>query len=253
MRCLLLTWMTFVGVGCVHSDPASRRHVAEAGITITSSEVTEERLVKLLAEMKLAKTEIESSWGSTFDGPIRIDVDSRYRLPRALIPAWSGKRGVIEFPTDRVNRGTATTVHELVHVFAPNQNRLLAEGLAVYLHEKLHGNSAFPNFSRPLNVAAREDAAKIRIGALDDVATPAPLHTSKACDEQVCYLAAGSFVKFLIERYGMERFRQLYALTPLKPGEHGNSGARERYTNIYAKDRDLLESEWRDWIDRVLR
>jgi type IV pilus assembly protein PilA len=34
---------------------------------------------------------------------------------------------------------------------APSSNRFLAEGLAVYLHHKLAGNGAFPNFGRPLD------------------------------------------------------------------------------------------------------
>ena len=242
LSCILLV----VG-GCVHSVSNSSG-VAGSDITVTSKDLSPDQEKDLLATMTSARAKIEAFWGQTFDGAIAIKVDSRYRIPRALVPAWNGNRGVIEFPTDRVMRGVAPTVHELVHVYAPNQNRLLAEGLAVYLHERLLGNAAFPNFGKPLKVAVKGKASKIRIAALDGVSTPEPLHTSGVCDEQTCYLVAGSFVNFLVERYGMERFQQLYGMTPLKPGERGNGGLPARFDSLYQRSLEKLEEEWRNWL-----
>ncbi len=58
-----------------------------------------------------------------------------------------------EFPANRVAAGEAAVAHELVHVFFPNANRMLAEGLAVHLHQCVAPNPAFPNFKNGLTSA----------------------------------------------------------------------------------------------------
>jgi hypothetical protein len=57
-------------------------------------------------------------------------------------------------PLRRVRDNSGALLHEVVHVYAPNPNRFLAEGLAVYLHTKLAGNAALPNFGEDLGRAA---------------------------------------------------------------------------------------------------
>ncbi len=62
--------------------------------------------------------------------------------------------------------------------------------------------------------------------------TPTPLGT--VLNEQGAYLLAGSFVGFLIERYGLEDFKKLY--------ENGS------YEEAYGKPLAALEKEWRSAI-----
>jgi hypothetical protein len=45
-----------------------------------------------------------------------------------------GHRGFLEMPLRGVRENTGALLHEIVHIYAPNNNRFLAEGLAVYLH-----------------------------------------------------------------------------------------------------------------------
>src|SRR5215203_6026046 len=59
---------------------------------------------------------------------LRVLVSSRFKISRSLVPAWSDQRGYMEFPAWRVVAGKAAITHELVHVYFPNGNRLLAEG-----------------------------------------------------------------------------------------------------------------------------
>jgi hypothetical protein len=49
-------------------------------------------------------------------------------------------------PLRRTRENTGALLHEIVHIYTPNNSRFLAEGLAVYLHTTLAGNPAFPNF-----------------------------------------------------------------------------------------------------------
>jgi hypothetical protein len=61
------------------------------------------------------------------------------------------------------------------------------------------------------------------------VRTPRPL--GSVLNEQTAYIFAGSFVGFLIEKYGLPEFRKLY-----------ESG---RYESAYGKSLGELEKEWR--------
>ena len=65
--------------------------------------------------------------------------------------------------------------------------------------------------------------------ALNGVRTPQPL--SAVMDEETAYTLAGSFVGFLIERYGVGLFRSLYET--------------ENFEKVYGKSLDTLEKEWR--------
>src|SRR5215467_924084 len=86
-----------------------------------------------------------------------IFVSEVYPRSRALIPAWLGQRGWMEFPAHRVVAGEAGLAHEIVHVLFPNGNRLLAEGLAVYLQDKLCPQvPVYPNFGDRLETLVVE-------------------------------------------------------------------------------------------------
>jgi hypothetical protein len=107
---------------------------------------------------------------------------------------------------------------------------IYAEGLAVYLHTKLAGNPAFPNFGEDIRkLAARELQGVETVHALNGVRTPRPLGTVH--DEKIAYVLAGSFVGFLIERHGLPQFRSLYET--------------ESYETTHGKPFAALEGEWR--------
>jgi len=196
-----------------------------------------------------------------------VVVSDRYRISKSLVPAWSGQAGRMEFPAWRVIACKAAIAHELVHVFFPNGNRMLAEGLAVYLQAEIGGNPAFPNFGRPLHELAderlRHMTAEYSLGAaarpvfhlladLDAIATPSPLTLRLGNDfygeeprgQAHIYPIAGSFVKFLIELHGLERFRSLYQRTPLAPLQQ-DAGSPTRWMETYGRSLSTLESEWK--------
>ena len=133
-------------------------------------------------------------------------------------------------PLRGVRENTGALLHEIVHIYAPNTNRFLAEGLAVYLHAKLAGNPAFPNFGVDLRrLAVRGLAGVESLDALNGVRTPQRLGT--VMEEKTAYILAGSVVGFVIERYGLASFRRVY--------ETGN------YEEVYGKSLGTLEQEWR--------
>jgi hypothetical protein len=177
------------------------------------------------------RQKVEALWGPTWQQPIRIHVDRAYRISRALVPAALGNRGFMEMPLWHVREHTGALVHEIVHIYAPHDNRFLAEGLAVYLQERLGGNPAFPNVRREdFQGLARARLAEVpSLAVLNAVRTPAPL--SQVADNRMAYIVAGSFVGFLIEQYRVPTFQRLY--------HTGN------YDEAYGKSLQMLEHEWR--------
>lgn len=192
-----------------------------------------------------------------YDGHIRVDVfpSDRPEASMALLPAWRGDRGRIRFSSYRVHHGNAAITHELVHVFAPNQNRFLAEGLAVFAQWELHPQEhVYPNFGTPLHEAARASVELADLAYLDSIATPSRLTYAtlrSPAEERRAYIDAGSFVQFLIGRYGSAKFRALYEMTPLTPGRMGDGGDPDRWQNVYGKSVSALQNEWAAHIGSV--
>jgi hypothetical protein len=201
---------------------------------------------------------------------LQVFVSDEYKIPRSLVPASLGRRGRMEFPAWKAIAGEAAIAHELTHVFFPNGHRLLAEGLAVYLQDKIGGNPAFPSFGTPLHQVAREllremvpefaagkpeSLAKIRLADLDKIATPSPLrlrvgrvlYENTPAGQAHLYPLAGSLVQFLIEAYGTDKLRALYVQTPLVPFER-NPGSADRWRGIYGVSLADLEMQWRSLI-----
>lgn len=206
---------------------------------------------------------------------LQIFVSDEYRISRALIPAAIGQRGRMEFPAWKIVAGEAAITHELVHIYFPNGNRFLAEGLAVYLQAKIGGNPAFPNFGRPLHEMATDmlgrmapefaegdynSLSNIHLTVLDRIATPSGLrlrvglrlyHVDDTGHAHI-YPLAGSFVAYLIETHGLERFRTMYGRTPLRPFER-DAGSQERWAEIYGVPLDDLERAWKAELVAVAR
>lgn len=162
------------------------------------------------------------------EADLNVFVSEAYRRSQALIPAWQGHRGWMEFPAYRVVAGQAAIAHELTHVLFPNGNRMLAEGLAVYLQHKLFPERpVFPNFGDELESVVAEfvfthypkrtpyalwnmdieafeqistpDMLSLRIGRDSHVGAD-PLDTEPPPEvEKFLYAIAGSFVGFLLE------------------------------------------------------
>jgi hypothetical protein len=213
---------------------------------------------------------VQQHWVPPPPPDFRIYVSDEFKISRSLLPAAIGQKGRMEFPAWKVVAGEAAIAHELVHVYFPNGNRLLAEGLAVHLQAEIGGNPAFPNFGRALHEMVREllckmapgissenpeSLKKIRIADLDKIATPSPLrlrvglnlYQADAFGQAHIYPIAGSFVQFLIEAYGMDKLRALFLRTPLQPFER-NAGSLDRWTEIYGTTLDEIEQEWKSKV-----
>jgi hypothetical protein len=212
----------------------------------------------------------EQQWAPWTPPELRVVVSDVFKISKSLVPAWNGHRGRMEFPAWRVIARKAAIAHELAHVFFPNGNRFLAEGLAIHIQDRIGENPAFPNFGRPLHALVREGLRemvpelapgdpesldKIHLAELDEIATPSPLTLKVGQDfygegpqgQVRIYPIAGSFVEFLIDTRGVEKFRSLYERTPLAPLVQ-DAGSPQRWRGIYGASLAALEAEWKSLI-----
>jgi len=143
------------------------------GIQIRSDELTIREAEAYCRYAVGERKKVEGFWGATWSDPLRIHVSSAYRISRALVPGYYGNRGFMEMPLRGVREHTGPLLHEIVHIYAPHENRFLAEGLAVYLHARLGGNPAFPNFGGNLGqLAIRSLSGLDSLQVLNSVRTP---------------------------------------------------------------------------------
>jgi hypothetical protein len=199
-----------------------------------------------------------------------VSVSEMYGKSRSLVPAWSGQRGWMEFPAYRVAGGDASIAHELTHVLFPNGNRMLAEGLAIYIQNKVSPLPVYPNFGEPLEdlvdvyLSTFEEEAtdmlwNMNLDAFEQISTPDELglrlgdvmigaqpglglkegdDDPPAEQTKTVYVVAGSLVEFLIDNpvgdplLTKENFGALYNSTPLRPFERG-CGDRARWQAHY--------------------
>jgi hypothetical protein len=212
------------------ATPASAQVSECPGFRIIATDLRDAQMAEYCRYAMAERAKVEAFWGPAWSDLIRIRVDANYRISRALVPAYVGNRGFMEMPLRRVTRKNGALLHEIVHVYAPHDNRFLAEGLAVYLQAKLGGNAALPNEGEPLAKLARGNLPSSEVMTkLNDVRTPVPL--GRVMDDMTAYLLAGSFVEHLVEKHGLAKFRVLY--------ENGS------YETAYGKPFSELEREWR--------
>lgn len=214
--------------------------VLAASVHVTGDVLPDMQRRELANKVTKAAEHVSRYLGISCNFRITINVSGRHRIPMALVPAWRGQRGLFLLPSRAVRQNRPPAVHETTHICAPNGNRMLAEGLAVFLQSRFGDNPAFPNFGRSLEGQLRRISASVSIVSLDSFVTPRPLGGKDK------YLAAGSFVHFLITKHGLGKFKKLYALTPFSPGTRIRYSG-DRYRKIYRMSLEALEREWRKW------
>ncbi|OJV20693.1 MAG: hypothetical protein BGO30_05040 [Bacteroidetes bacterium 41-46] len=141
----------------------------------------------------------------------------------------AGKAGIFSI-YDNTSDDYALAVHELTHImFNTNwgrQTSFLNEGIAMYAESvsvnSSESNRITRNFLERGLLLPLEKLTKLQIGADKDFT-------------QMGYAASGSFVDFLINRYGLKNFHKLWM-----------SG--EQWKTIYGKELATLEKEWHNFI-----
>lgn len=143
-------------------------------------------------------------------------------------------RREIYIDTAKINHGVLK--HELVHAFSGEfgwpvlgySNKMgLIEGIAVAADWTSSGRRD-PH---------REAAAMQLDGELPDPADIMGIATFYAARPAVAYSTMGSFVRFLVDTYGIEKFREVYPWA--------------KFERVYGKNLDTLTAEWREFLSQI--
>lgn len=129
----------------------------------------------------------------------------------------------------------STPGHELAHILSfywqngfTNSYKLLSEGLARYLDQTRHDNH--------LEAKTLKDEGKLIPFAR--IISPADF---KAQDPFITYRQSASFVGFLIENYGWQKFGKLWLV---------KNNLEDNLKEIYQKTLEEIEAEWKGLIDK---
>ena len=221
--------------GCV----TSLSGIESPHFVVNAQGITDEKAHEISREAERRYADLAAFFGRESDEKILIvirDFDTR----RAYANHFENR---IEIPIARLGRDNLDSglTHEITHIITQGPfsgSRLLSEGVAMYAEER---------FSDELSPAARaridvhhvvkthilEPGLLVPISDLywDDLAfsnnQPGYVATS---GRQRAYFEAGSFVRFLIETQGIEKFKQAYYLRPIE--------------KVYGKSLDALEEDW---------
>jgi L-asparaginase II len=118
--------------------------------------------------------------------------------------------------------GRAALIHELTHVLLGESDvdparfsAVLTEGIAVYLQSRFGGvkDRSFPTQGGDLHDLLREASSSPPL-VMDFDVDAQPEEDMAA--RRIAYLAAGSFVRFLVESEGVDQFLSLYHCAPEK-------------------------------------
>jgi hypothetical protein len=150
----------------------------------------------------------------------------------------AGKAGIFSI-YDEESNDYALAVHELTHILFHNnwgrQSSFLNEGIAMYAEaESVKSDNSnvvakksdqiTKNFLENGKLLPIEKLAELQIGADNDFT-------------QMGYAASGSFVRFLITKYGQKSFLDLWK-------------SESQWKSIYGKELQELEKEWHKWLKK---
>ena len=180
-----------------------------------------------------AVKKIVAFWGEDYTRTIRINIDSNERRSNTRI-----SDNFISLALPSAKPGSSTIEHELTHVIVgtdPSMRRYLIEGIAMYCEARfshLNGNTP-ERMAQLIDDRARKEIKESRYirlertdGAIIDTALAYPKQRATA------YFEAASFVKYLLDTYGIAKFKRVYRGFDFDP--------------VYAKTLEHLEAEWLD-------
>jgi len=146
------------------------------------------------------------------------------------------KGDLVLLPILHLRDKSAVIIHEVTHIIAKHENNsFFSEGLAVYFQERFGGFDGFPNYSVPLDDLVRNHKEQLlQITKLkNDNSIFEQFETEQ---RRIAYIEAGSFINFLVERYGEQKLAELHNSKSLN------------YKVVYGIEIQKLEVEWKNYV-----
>lgn len=139
--------------------------------------------------------------------------------------------------------GLAPIAHEIAHVIAHTGTSLsLLEGIACYVQEEIGKNPSAINWGMDVTALSKfflisefDEVYQV----IESVGRPDKRITT-GTNRVVFYMLSNSFVRYLIETYGMENFMKLCESDDLE----------EQYKIICKKDFEQVKEDWRNYVNK---
>jgi tetratricopeptide (TPR) repeat protein len=145
--------------------------------------------------------------------------------------------GVVLLPERYVKNKKAAIVTIISYILTKHyENNFFRVGLGVYFQERFGEDDGFPNFTgEPLNDLVRR--YKDQLMPIDKLSSNNEIFRQVGTTKRrIAFIEAGSFIGFLVEKYGEQKIRELH-----------NSGTID-YGRVYGKNIKELEAEWREFV-----
>jgi hypothetical protein len=142
----------------------------------------------------------------------------------------------VSLSVDHVKDSSAPIIHEVTHILANHgYNSFFSEGLAVYFQDRFGRNYSFPNFSIPLNEILKSHQNQLI--SLQHLLNDNNIFEQVGSERRrIAYIQAGSFISFLVEKYGEQKLADLH-----------NSRTLD-FSKVYGKQLIDLEKEWQKFV-----
>ena len=165
---------------------------------------------------------------------ISVDKTANIRIVASEICYATGR--TVSLSLDHVKDSSAPIIHEVTHIMANHgHNSFFSEGLAVYFQDRFGRNGTFPNFSIPLDELLK--LHRNQLTSLQDLINDNNIFAQVGTEQRrIAYIQAGSFIRFLVEKYGEQKLADLHNSKTLDFGK------------VYGKKLVDLENEWQNFV-----
>ena len=146
------------------------------------------------------------------------------------------KGDIVTVPIAHIIDKSAAIVHEVTHIIAKHEsNSFFSEGVAVYFQERFGEFCVFPNYSVPLDDLVRSHNDQLL--QISKLSNDKEIFRQVETEERkIAYLEAGSFINFLVVKYGEQKLAELHNSRSLN------------YKQVYGKEIEKLEVEWKNYV-----
>ena len=230
--------------------PTMHKHAAEHFDIYSFKGSSAQREIDTIAEQRdRGFREICRFLGKDSDVRIRMvlfeDAATKYAHTGHQGAGWAFGDTVVEIYNDKQK---LDPYHETAHILMRSYGSppaLFNEGFATYISERL-GSHALANMSGGESTVydrVRELHAKGELIELEELLTYTEIGSS-ASNPPVAYPEAASFVKFLIDTYGKDKFLKAYRTLRNSNDKSTQQQNAEALQGIYEKSLSQLKAEW---------
>ena len=234
-----------------------RRQTPHLDLFAPAGSVAASNLSAVAAARERAIAQIADLLNVSFEGRIRLvlypDSASKTRATGHVGMGMASGRDIVEIFAESIH---VDPFHEITHIVASalgTPPSMIDEGFATYMSERLGADALefLGNRRRRIATVACE-----LVGRPSSVGIVALLHLDDISNGEgagAAYAESAAFVKFLIEVYGVERFRRAFAALSARSDPASLLANDRVLQQIYGESVSELESHWRRWVCEAAR